>query len=126
MMNISKLNKRRLYNFKKNKRGYYSFWVFSFLFLISLFANFIANEKPLLIKYNSEYYFPVFAQYSETTFGGDFETEADYKDPYVINLINKNGWMIMPVIPYTYNTIIRNLESPAPSPPSKKKLARNR
>ena len=70
MMNISKLNKKKLYNFKKNKRGYYSFWVFSFLFLISLFANFIANEKPLLIKYNSEYYFPVFAQYSETTFGG--------------------------------------------------------
>ncbi len=121
-MKLSKLNQRRLNNFKNNKRGYYSFWIFTFLFIVSLFADFIANDKPLLVKYNSSFYYPVFSYYSETTFGGDFETEADYKDPYVKNLINKNGWMIMPVIPYSYNTIIRDLTSPAPSAPSKKNL----
>ena len=119
-MKLTKLNKRRLSNFKNNKRGYYSFWVFSFLFIISLFADFISNEKPLLIKYNSNFYYPIFSYYSETTFGGDFETEADYKDPYVKNLINEKGWIIMPLIPYSYNTIIRDLNSPAPSPPSQK------
>ncbi len=117
-MNLSKLNQRRLNNFKNNKRGYYSFWIFTFLFIVTLFADFIANEKPLLVKYNSNYYYPIFSYYSETTFGGDFETEADYKDPFVINLINEKGWIIMPVIPYSYNTIIRDLNSPAPSPPS--------
>ena len=119
-MKLSKLNKRRLKNFKANKRGYYSFLVFSFLFTISLFANFIANEKPLLVKYNNNFYYPIFTYYSETTFGGDFETEADYKDPYVKNLINEKGWIIMPIIPYSYDTIIRDLSLPAPSAPSKK------
>ena len=119
-MKFTKLNQRRLENFKKNKRGFYSFWLFSFLFIVSLFADFIANEKPLIIKYESDFYFPIFSFYSETKFGGDFETEADYKDPYVENLINEKGWMIMPIIPYSYNTIIRDLSSPAPSPPSKK------
>ena len=119
-MQFSKLNQRRIENFKNNKRGYYSLWIFSFLFIISLFADFIANEKPLLIKYESKFYYPIFSFYSETNFGGDFETEADYKDPFVKDLINKKGWMIMPIIPYSYNTIIRDLNSPAPSPPSKK------
>ncbi len=117
-MKISALNKRRLNNFTANKRGLYSFWIFSFLFIISLFADFIANEKPLLLKFESQYYFPIFQKYSETTFGGDFETEADYKDPYVINLIESNGWLIMPIIPYSYNTIIKDISVPAPSPPS--------
>ena len=119
-MNLSPLNKRRLNNFIQNKRGLYSFWVFTFLFVVSLFADFIANEKPLLIKYNSNIYFPIFQNYPETIFGGDFETEADYRDPYVIDLIESKGWLIMPIIPYSYHTIIRNIESPAPSPPSVK------
>ncbi len=118
MKSLSPLNKRRLSNFVKNKRGLYSFWIFFVLFLISLFADFIANEKPLLIKYENEFYYPIIQSYSETTFGGDFETEADYRDPFVKNLINASGWMIMPIIPYKYNTIIRNIDSPAPSPPS--------
>ena len=88
--------------------------IFSFLFVISLFADFIANEKPLLVKYDSNFYYPIFSFHSETTFGGDFETEADYKDPYVKNLIEEKGWMIMPIIPYSYNTIIRDLSDPAP------------
>ena len=119
-MKISPLNKRRLYNFKSNKRGWYSFWIFTLLFLVSIFADFVANDKPLLVKYENNYYFPVIKNYPETTFGGDFETEADYLDPYVVNLITDEGWMIMPIIPYSYNTIIRDLDLPAPSPPTKK------
>jgi microcin C transport system permease protein len=119
-MNLSSLNKRRLDNFKSNKRGWYSFLIFSFLFLVSIFADFIANEKPLLIKFENQIYLPVINKYPETTFGGDFETEADYRDPYVKNLINNNGWMIWPIIPYSYDTIIRDLAVPAPAPPSKK------
>ena len=119
-MKLSPLNKRRLQNFKSNKRGFYSFWIFSFLFIVSIFADFIANDKPLLIKFDQEYYFPITNEYPETIFGGDFETEADYRDPYVIKLIEDKGWIIMPLIPYTYNTIIRDLDVPAPAPPSKK------
>ena len=119
-MKISPLNRRRLNNFKLNKRGWYSFWIFGFLFFISIFADFIANDKPLIIKYDNNLYFPIFVEYPETNFGGDFETEADYRDPYVIELIENKGWLVMPIIPYTYNTIIRDLEVPAPAPPSKK------
>ena len=119
-MTLSPLNKRRLDNFKSNKRGWYSFLIFTFLFLVSIFADFIANEKPLLIKYQNQIYLPIINEYSETTFGGDFETEADYRDPFVKDLINNNGWMIWPIIPYSYDTIIRDLAVPAPAPPSKK------
>lgn len=119
-MVLSPLNKRRFINFKSNKRGWISFWIFLLLFTISIFANFISNDKPLIIKYNQNFYFPIINAYSETTFDGDFETEADYRDPFVINLIEKKGWMIMPLIPYSYNTIIRDLNIPAPSAPSRK------
>ena len=119
-MTLSSLNKRRLDNFKSNKRGWYSFLIFTFLFLVSIFADFIANEKPLLIKYQNQIYLPILNEYAETTFGGDFETEADYRDPFVKDLINNNGWMIWPIIPYSYDTIIRDLAVPAPAPPSKK------
>ena len=120
MIRISELNKRRFQNFKSNKRGWYSFWIFNFLFFISIFADFVANDKPLIINFDNDYYFPIIEKYPEIEFGGDFETEADYRDPYVKKLIESEGWMVMPIIPYTYNTIIRDLELPAPSPPSKK------
>ena len=119
-MKISPLNQRRFHNFKSNKRGFYSFWIFSFLFIVSIFADFFSNDKPLLIKFDQEYYFPIINEYPETIFGGDFETEADYRDPYVIKLIENKGWILMPLIPYTYNTIVRDLNVPAPAPPSKK------
>ena len=106
MISISPLNKRRLNNFRSNKRGWYSFQIFTLLFFVSLFGDFIANDKPLLIKFNNEFYFPVISSYPETIFGGDFETEADYRDPYVKNLINEKGWMVWPIIPFSYNTII--------------------
>ena len=119
-MQLSPLNQRRFNNFKSNKRGWYSFWIFSFLFLISIFADFIANDKPLLVRYDNAFYLPIVHEYPETIFGGDFETEADYRDPFVKKLINSNGWIIMPIIPYSYNTIIRDLNAPAPAPPSQK------
>ena len=118
-MQLSPLNKRRFENFQSNRRGWYSIWIFSFLFLSSLFADFLANDKPLLIKYEKQLYFPILKIYPETKFGGDFDTEADYRDPYVKDLINKNGWMIMPIIPYSFDTIIKDINVPAPSPPSK-------
>jgi len=119
-MQISPLNQRRFNNFKSNKRGWYSFWIFSFLFLISIFADFIANDKPLLVRYDNAFYLPIINEYPETIFGGDFETEADYRDPFVKKLINSKGWIVMPIIPYSYNTIIRDLNAPAPAPPSQK------
>ena len=99
-MKLSPLNQRRFNNFKSNKRGWYSFWIFSFLFLISIFADFIANDKPLLLRYDNAFYLPIVHAYPETIFGGDFETEADYRDPFVKKLINKNGRLIWPIIPY--------------------------
>ncbi|MBQ0754122.1 MAG: ABC transporter permease [Gammaproteobacteria bacterium] len=104
--------------FKQNKRGYWSLWLFSFLFLTSLCAEFIANDKPLLARYQGETYFPIFVSYPETTFGGVFETETSYRDPFVAELIEEDGWMLWPLIPYSYNTINYNLTTPAPAPPS--------
>lgn len=118
-MALSPLTQRRLKQFKANKRGYVSFWIFSVLFILSLFAEFITNDKPLLVQYDNAYYCPIFDEYPETTFGGDFETEANYRDPFVQDLINAKGWMIWPLIPYSYNTVNYNLPVPAPAPPSK-------
>jgi len=114
----SHLNQRRLSNFKKNKRGYYSLIVFSFLFVISLFAEFIANDKPIAVYYDEQLYIPVLNIYPETTFGGDFETETDYRDEYIAELINAQGWMLWPLVRYSYDTINYNLPVPAPAPPS--------
>ena len=116
---LSPLNKRRLRAFKSNRRGYYSFILFTILFLITLFAEFIANDKPFLVKYDGAYYTPIFKMYTEKQFGGEFETEADYRDPEVKRLIEeKGGWMVWPLIPYSYRTIKLDLPVPAPAPPS--------
>jgi len=119
LKNISPITKRRLENFKANKRGFYAFWIFLILFIVTSCAEIIANDKPLLIHVNNKYYTPIFNAYPETEFGGEFETEARYRDPYLINLIKeKNGFMIWPIIPYSYNTINYNLDCAAPSPPT--------
>jgi microcin C transport system permease protein len=116
---LTPINRRRWENFKANKRGYWSFWIFLVLFVISLFAEFIANDKPFLVKYDGGYYMPIFKTYPETAFGGEFKTEADYRDPYVQELVtNKGGWMVWPIIRYSYRTINLNLPVPAPAPPS--------
>ena len=115
MINI---NQRKILNFKKNKRGLYSLYFLFIILFITLPAEFIANDKPLLIKYKNDYYFPIFQDYSEIVFGGDFETLTDYRDNYVINLIENNGWTIWPLIPFNHQTVNYNLQEPAPSPPS--------
>lgn len=116
---MSPLNKERWHRFKKNRRGYYSLWLFLLLFFITLPAEFLANDSPLLIRYDGDFYFPVVREYSELEFGGDFDLAAEYKDPYIAELINSNGWMVWPLIPFDYRTINHELEQPAPSPPSK-------
>ncbi len=113
----SPIAKRRWNNFKANKRGYISLWIFLALFLITMAAELVANDKPLLVRYQGGFYFPIVQNYTETTFGGDFETYADYRDPYIADKINAAGWMIWPPIPYSYDTINYDLTQPAPSPP---------
>ena len=116
---LTPLTRRRLRNFRNNRRAFVSLWVFLALFAITLPAEFIANDKPLLIQYDGGYYFPVFAAYPETDFGGDFETEAEYREPDVQQLIrDKGGWMVWPLIPFSYRTVNYDLKVPAPSPPS--------
>lgn len=118
-MTLSPINRRRVAQFKASKRGYWSLWIFLALFVLSLGAEFLANDKPLLVRYDGEFYVPVLKRYPETTFGGEFPLQANYKSPYVQQLIEKgDGWMIWPPIPYSYNSINYNLEVPAPAPPS--------
>jgi microcin C transport system permease protein len=106
-------------NFRSNRRGFWSLWIFLGLFTITLFAEFVANDKPLLVRYDSKFYFPIFYEYPETVFGGFLPTEADYRDPEVAELIRAKGWMVFTVVPYSYDTINYNLPVPAPAPPSR-------
>ena len=115
---VSPLTERRLANFHANRRGYWSLWIFAALFFFTLFAEFIANDKPLLVRFDGAFYYPVFVSYPETAFGGDFETEADYSDPFVIELIEEKGWVVWPLIPYSFDTPVPDLDKPAPSPPT--------
>jgi len=116
---LSPITRRRLEIFRANRRGYRSFWVFSALFLFCLFAEFVANDRPLLIRFDGDWYFPTLVDYSEDTFGPDFlPTEADFTDPDLAKAIDAKGWMIWPLIPYNSNTIVKDLPSPAPSPPT--------
>ncbi|MGH6989555.1 MAG: ABC transporter permease [Stellaceae bacterium] len=115
---LSPLTRRRLANFRANKRGYWSMWLFLVLFVLSLFAEFIANDRPLFIDYQGRFYFPIFVTYTETDFGGELPIAADYRDPTVAKHIDRHGWMVWPPIPFNYRTINYHLPSPAPSPPS--------
>ena len=117
-LSLNPLWRRRLANFKANRRGRLSLWIFLVLFVISLFAEFIANDKPIVLSYDGALYWPIVAAYPETAFGGDFETEADYRDRYVQGLIEAKGWMLWPLIPYSYRTINYELAVPAPAPPT--------
>ena len=117
---ITPLTARRLDNFRANKRGHWSLWIFATLFVLSLFAELIANDKPFIVMYDGSLHFPAFSQYAETDFGGEFPTEADYTDLQVRRLINEKGWMFEPIIPYSYDTKVLGLPVPSPSPPSAK------
>ena len=113
------LGRRRWAVFRSNRRGYWSLWIFLGLYLLSLGAELIANDKPVLLSHGGELYAPVLFEYPETAFGGDFETEADYRDPYVQELVRESGgWMVWPLVPFAYDTIDYEIASPAPSAPS--------
>jgi microcin C transport system permease protein len=118
-MTLTPITRRRLAIFRENRRGFVSLWIFGVLFVLSLFAEFIANDRPLLIRFDGHWYVPVLADYSEDTFGADFlPTDADYSDPDLARAIDAKGWMIWPAIPYAYNGVVKNLPVPAPAPPS--------
>ena len=115
---ISPMMRRRLLNFRANRRGYWSLWIFMTLFVIALSAELVANDKPLLIYYDGGLYFPIFQFYPETAFGGFFETEAEYREPEVQELIRERGWMVWPLVPYSYDTLDYSLDRPILAPPS--------
>jgi microcin C transport system permease protein len=115
---LGEIGKRRIRTFKANRRGYWSLWIFSALFIATLFAEVVANDEPLLVRYGGAFYFPVFQAYPETMFGGFLETEADYSDPEVQELIEEKGWIVWPLIPFSFDTICYDLPTPAPSPPT--------
>ncbi len=118
-MRLSPITRRRLYNFRANRRGYWSLWIFLALFLVTLFAEFVANDRPFLVFHRGELYVPIFRAYPETDFGGEFKTEADYRDPFVANLIREEGWMVWPIVRYSHRTVAWDLPVPAPSPPDR-------
>lgn len=113
---VRPITRRRVDNFKANRRGYWSFWIFLALLAITLPAEFVANDKPLLVRYDGAFYFPVLVSYPESTFGG-FYAETDYRDQSIRAEIESKGWMIWPPIPYSYDTL-PPISGPAPSPPT--------
>lgn len=115
---LAPVNRARWMRFKANRRAWWSLWIFSVVFAISLVSELVANETPLLVWFDGKPYAPLITTYSETDFGGDFDLQADYRDPYIQELIEADGWILWPLIPYAYNTINFDLPSPAPSPPT--------
>ncbi|MBP8006549.1 MAG: ABC transporter permease [Acinetobacter sp.] len=115
---MSPVMQARLNRFKKNKLGFRCFILFMIIFILSLAAEFIANDKPLIVKYQDSFYFPVFKDYPETTYGGVFETATDYQDPAVRELISAHGWMLTPIVPFSFQTPNLDLTVPVPSKPT--------
>jgi microcin C transport system permease protein len=117
-MRLSELNRRRLANFRANRRGFWSLWIFLALFGLSLASELVANDNPILVRYDGAFFVPFAKNYPETAFGGEFETEADYRDPEVAGLIEAKGWILWPPVRFSYRTVNLNLPVPAPAPPS--------
>ena len=116
-LNLTPMNRRRLENFRRNRRGYWSFWIFLVLFVASMGSEFICNDRPLIASYKGELLFPVFVDYPEDKFGG-FEATTDYRDPAVADEIEAHGWMIWPPIRFANNTTKLDPPTPFPSPPT--------
>jgi microcin C transport system permease protein len=119
---LTAINRRRLANFKANRRGYWSLWLFLGIFGLTLFAEVWANDKPIVIYFDGGVYMPFMNSYTEQEFGGDFPTEADYRDPFVSELIEKKGWILWPLVPFSFDTIDTEAGVPAPAPPSGRHL----
>lgn len=112
-------SQRAWLRFKANRRGYASLWIFSILFIASLFAEVLSNDSPLAVKYNGELFFPIFKSYPETTFGGDFETEADFADPYLLERVQRpQNWVVFAPNRYDFETISYSTDTPNPAAPS--------
>lgn len=119
MMSLSAPNQRAWRRFRGNRRGYVSLWIFGILFILSLFAEVLSNDKPLMVRYEGEYFFPLLVTYPETRFGGDFVTETDYLDPFIREQLSQgDNWAIYPLNPYSYDTINYFSALPNPAPPS--------
>ena len=116
-MKHNPVNADRWAQFKSNKRGYWSLWIFLALFLLSLLAELWINDKPVMISYQQHWYFPVIEDIPEKQLGGDFDISTDYSDPYMVQQIEKEGWIIWPLVPFYYDSINFELTEPAPSPP---------
>jgi microcin C transport system permease protein len=118
-MKRNSLTRRRWRSFRRNRRGYYSLVIFSLLLFTSLFAELISNDKPFLVRYGGDYYFPIFKSYPETVFGGDFESETDYRDEYILDKLHAgDNFVIFPPNPHSFNSINLQLDVPVPSPPT--------
>ena len=116
---MTPMARRRLAIFRAHRRGYWSLWIFLAAFTFCLFAEFVANDRPLVVRFEGHWFFPVLVNYSEDRFGSDFlPIDADYTDPEVQKAIYGHGWMIWPLIPYSYNTAVKDLPVPSPAPPS--------
>ena len=113
---LAPTNRRRLENFRANKRGYWSFWIFMVLFVLSLCAELIANDRPIVASYKGEILFPVLVEYPEEKFGG-FLAITDYRSSFIAEEIEANGWMVWPPIRYSYQTVNSNIPRSAPTPP---------
>ncbi len=117
LLRLTPIDRRRLDNFKANRRGFWAFWLFLLLFLMSLASDFLANDRPILVYYKGELLSPVFVTYPEEKFGG-FLARTDYRDPTISREIEAHGWMLWPPIRYSYDTHNLDLPTPAPSPPT--------
>ena len=114
------LSRRRWRRFTANRRGHYSLLIFLFFFVLSLFAEVLSNDKPIVVRYEKHWYFPIWHDYAETVFGGDFETPADYRDPYILERLQAEGnFALFPVNPHSYNSINLHINQPVPSPPTR-------
>lgn len=118
MMRLNPINQARWARFCHNRRGYWSLWIFLIVFVCSMCAELIANDRPLLVQYKGSLYVPLVKEYSEQTFGGQFATAADYQDPWLRKQLSENGWVLWAPVRYGATTIDFNTERPFPSPPS--------
>lgn len=121
-MKLNPINRARWLRFRNNRRGFWSLWIFVILLLLALLSNVIANEKPLLVRYQNQLYLPFMVNYPETTFGGELKTATDYQDPFVVKQLESHGWVIWAPLRQSFNSINFSTQQPFPSPPSRQNL----
>lgn len=121
-MKLNTANRARWMRFRQNRRGFWSLWIFAVVMVLALLSNVIANEKPLLVRYQGHLYLPFMFNYTESTFGGELQTAADYQDPFVVKQLESHGWVIWAPLRQSFNSINFSTQQPFPSPPSRQNL----